>query len=79
MINRDNLIASLKKSLDAEERAVPIYSKHLNSTLFFSGLDKDFQERIKGLLSILAKESIRHEQVLRTLIKKIERSSKDVY
>ena len=79
MITKDDLIASLRENLNTEERAVPIYTKHISSTLFFSGLDKRIQEKIKNTLLTLKRESERHEQIFRALIEKVQKSPKDVY
>ena len=79
MINKNDLIASLKQNLYTEEQAIPIYSKHLNSTVFFSGFNKGLQEKIKNTLLILKKESQHHEQIFKALIDKLEKSPKDVY
>jgi rubrerythrin len=79
MIKKDDLLASLKESLNTEERAIPIYTRHLNSTLFFSGFSKELQKKIKDTLLTLKSESQRHEQVFKALIEKVEKSQKDVY
>jgi rubrerythrin len=79
MIKKEDLLASLKESLNTEERAIPIYTRHLNSTLFLSGFSKDLQEKIKNTLLTLKSESQRHEQIFKALIERLERSQKDVY
>ncbi len=79
MINKNDLIASLKQNLYTEEQSIPIYSKHLNSTVFFSGFSKGLQEKIQNTLLILKNESQHHEQIFKALIDKLEKSPKDVY
>ena len=79
MINKEDLLKSLKASLNTEERAIPLYTKHINRTLFLSGFDKDLQSKIKDTLLTLKAESQRHEQIFRSLVDKVERSQRDVY
>jgi rubrerythrin len=78
-VKKEDLIGSLREGLNAEERAIPIYTRHLQNTLFLSGLDKDFSEKIRNTLLRLAEESIQHERIFKALIKHIEGSAKDVY
>jgi molybdopterin synthase catalytic subunit len=79
MIKKIDLLKSLKESLNTEERAMPVYARHLGSTIFFSGFSKDMQEKIKDTLLTLKAESERHEQIFKALIEKVEKSQKDVY
>jgi hypothetical protein len=79
VITRDDLLIFLKESLDTEERAIPLYARHLNSTLFFSGFDIGLQKKIEDMLLKLKRESEGHALLLKPMIDKIERSRRDVY
>jgi rubrerythrin len=79
VISKKDLIDSLKQSLYAEEKAIPIYTRHLDSTLFLSGFSKGLQKKIKNTLLILKSESERHEQIFKALLEKVEKSQNDVY
>ena len=79
MINKDELLRILKDAYYAEEEGVLIYTKHLNSAIFWTGLDKDKVRRIKEILESLAKGSIAHKPVIEKMIKYVKESSKDAF
>lgn len=79
MIKKDDLIAQLKQLRSEEELAIPIYSKHLESTFFLSHIKPAAQEEIKSMLLTLALESEVHARMFEALIKKVEGSKQDVY
>jgi rubrerythrin len=59
--NQEKMIELLKHALMAEEKAVPIYNKHLKSAVFWAGLSEDKSAKIKKVLELLAKESTSHK------------------
>lgn len=79
MINKDELLRTLKDAYYTEEEGVLIYTKHLNSAIFWTGLDKDKVRRIKEILESLAKGSIAHKPVVEKMIKYVKESSKDAF
>jgi rubrerythrin len=79
MIKKNKLIDSLKKCMDREEKAIPIYMQHLNNTLFLSGFKQEEQTEIINILKILSKESEGHRASFEYMLKEIEESSCNVY
>lgn len=79
MIKKEELIARLKQLQSEEEKAIPIYAKHLEKTSFLSHLKPDAQKEIKSILLTLASESEGHAKVFETIIKKVTGSEQDVY
>lgn len=79
MITKDKLLHSLKKSLQTEEMAIPVYTKHLESTVFLSGLTQEEEKKIEEVLLMLGKESEIHKKVFQSLIQEVEKSSQHVY
>jgi len=79
MITKNDLIISLTESLNTEEKAMPVYTKHLHNTLFFSRFKREDQEKIKKILSILKSESENHKDIFEDLIKQIKGEGRDVY
>jgi len=78
-MKKEELLALLKRCLNEEERAIPLYTKHLSETLFLSGFKPEAQIRIKELLLLLKKESESHEKIFNNLIQDVKRASQDVY
>ncbi|MDD5064103.1 MAG: hypothetical protein PHQ35_05005 [Phycisphaerae bacterium] len=78
-MTKEKLLNLLGESLKAEESALPLYTKHLSSTLFLSNFDADEQQHVKRILQTLENESKGHYHTLRCLIDKIKEEKKDVY
>lgn len=79
MINKDELSRLLKDAYYAEEEGVLIYTKHLNSAIFWTGLNKDKAKRAKEILESLAKGSIAHKPIVEKMIKYIKESNKNAF
>jgi len=79
MINKDELSHLLKAVYYAEEEGVLVYTKHLNSAIFWAGLDKDKVKKAKEILESLAKGSIAHKPIVEGMIKYVKESSKDAF
>ncbi|MDD5464779.1 MAG: hypothetical protein PHP73_00285 [Candidatus Omnitrophica bacterium] len=79
MIKKEELLKFLKEAEVLEEKSIPVYTKHLDSTLFLSGFSKEEQEELKKVLLILKKGSEEHREIYEDLINKIRESAKDVY
>ena len=73
------MLEALKEALRIEEQAIPLYARHINNSLFLSGLEKNKRKRAEDVLNILHKESERHGAIFRSLIEKVKVSEKDVY
>ena len=79
MMTKDALIARLKQLHHDEELAMPIYTKHLESTFFLSHIKPEAQKEIKSMLLALATESKEHARMFEAIIKKVKESGRDVY
>ena len=79
MINKDKLLRILKDAYYSEEEGILIYTKHLNSAIFWTGLDKNKIKRIKEILESLAKGSIAHKPIVEKMIKYVKETNKDAF
>jgi len=79
MITKEKLVDELEEALNTEESAVPLYAKHISSTLFLSGFTDKSCSRIKEILSELASDSDRHTHMFEQLIEHVKSGGKDVY
>lgn len=79
MIKKDELLHLLKDAYYAEEEGVLIYTKHLNSAIFWTGIDKDRIKKAKEILEKLAKGSIAHKPIVERMIKYTKESGKDAF
>ena len=78
-MTKDELVVRLRQLHNEEELAIPIYTKHLESTFFLSHIKPDAQKEIKSMLLTLAMESEVHARMFEATIKKVKESEKDVY
>lgn len=78
-MTKEELLVMLQRALDEEENAIPLYTKHLSTTLFLSDFPPEARVRIKELLLLLKKESESHAQVYDRLLKGVRGSHQDVY
>ncbi|MBN1787662.1 MAG: hypothetical protein JW806_04640 [Sedimentisphaerales bacterium] len=78
-MTKEKLINLLEEAAKTEESALPLYTRHLSSTLFLSDFDTNEQQRISQILQILENESKGHQRTLLSLIDKIKEDNKDVY
>lgn len=77
MISKRLLLQFLRKAMDAEEKAIPIYMKHLETTVFWAGMEKDATEFTKKEFMRFAKESSVHKKIVGELIERIEKDPRD--
>lgn len=78
-MNKQELLQILEEGLKIEEEVIPIYSHHINNTLFLSGLTAQKTKTIGNLLDVLKKDSERHRQLFNEMIQRVKESSVDVY
>lgn len=62
------IIRLLKDALLAEERAVPIYNKHLESAVFWTGISEDKANKARSALQVLSSESLRHRMIVEKIL-----------
>lgn len=79
MIEKQKLLKLLEDVLKAEEDAVLIYKKHLESVIFWTGIGKDKIKRAKELLDSLAQGSAGHKKAVKKLIKDIQEKDRDAF
>ena len=79
MITKEQLLNELNEALKTEESAIPLYTKHVSSTLFLADMEKEKVSRIKEILGILNSDSQKHAEMFKSLINRIEGDAKDVY
>jgi rubrerythrin len=78
-MTKSELIAQLKDLHNEEELAIPIYTKHLESTFFLSHIEPGTRKEIEEMLLTLAMESEVHARIFEAMIKKIQESERNVY
>lgn len=79
MPDKQKTLEFLEECLRLEESVIPLYSRHIDNTLFLSGFDKAEREKISRILNKLRSDSMRHRKIFAGLVKKIKGSDKDVY
>jgi hypothetical protein len=79
MIDKKELLTMLEKAKISEEKSIPIYTKHMGTAIFWTGIDKEKVEKIKEALILLARESERHRKVDEYLIAKIKSEARDAF
>lgn len=79
MISKEKLLEYLKEGLDKEEKSIPIYMKHLDSAIFWAGLDQKIVNKAREAFTFSMKESIRHKEIIENLIKTIKEDTKNAY
>ena len=78
-MTRTEFIAFLEESIRIEEFVIPIYARHIESTLFFAGFAQDKGEKVRGILRELGVDSERHRRALEDLLATVRQADKDVY
>ena len=79
MATKKELIDFLEEALKTEEKAVPLYARHIGSTLFLSPFNETQRTRIQTILETLKEESQEHAKMYGQLIDKIKSEARDVY
>lgn len=71
--NKDKILSILREARNAEESIIPIYTKHLESAIFWTGVSQDTALSAKKILRRLAVESAAHKITVEQLIARLER------
>jgi len=79
MIEKEALSRILKEALDAEEKGVLIYAKHLESAIFWTGIKKDKVQKARELLRELAQGSLGHKKIVAELIEEVRKTDKHAF
>lgn len=78
-MNKDELISMLEEGIKIEESLIPLYAKHISSTLFLSEYPEKKREEIKTVLNSLENDSEAHKNIYMRLLEKTKGEDKDVY
>lgn len=79
MANREEIVKIIEEALKIEESAIPLYSKHVNNTLFLSGFAERERSKVKEILDRLKRESENHKLIFEKLLAVIKSSKQNVY
>ena len=79
MIDKNELIKILEEALIAEEKAIPIYMKHLATAVLWTGMEKVDMEKIRTTMSVLLVESEGHKNTVLDLLDRIKSGGKGAY
>ncbi len=79
MISREDLLKKLKEALVTEEQSIPIYTKHLDSAVFWTGWDEETTKKAKNTFRNLADESKRHKILIENLIERIKKDKRNAF
>lgn len=79
MLKKHELITLLEESLKTEESAIPLYTKHVRSTLFLSDLPVKNKNRIDEILKELNTQSLGHAIMFQQIIDTVKGDDRDVY
>lgn len=78
-MDKEELLDNLKKMVNTEETAIPLYSEYIDEALSASPFLEAQKKQIDTYLKQLDQESKQHSLTFKRLIKKIERNRQDVY
>jgi hypothetical protein len=76
MLSKQELIGLLEESLKG---AIPLYTKHVSSTLFLSKMPKEKKLRINDILQELHTQSSGHAITYKQMINDIQGDNRNVY
>lgn len=79
MISKEDLLKELKQALITEEKSIPIYMKHLDLAVFWTGWDEKIAAKVKAVFAHLAQESTRHKGMIANLIVHIEKEERNAF
>ena len=72
-MGRDEALRILREARETEEKSMPIYTKHLSSAVFWTGISPEAAAKAKKVLQRLADESAAHKVMVEELIHRLER------
>ncbi|MFC1479937.1 hypothetical protein ACFL5Y_00620 [Candidatus Omnitrophota bacterium] len=79
MMSKEELLTILENARLAEEKSIPIYTKHLKSAVFWTGVKQEDVEKIRETLRILAEESEKHKKIVEDLIEQVKTKEKNAF
>ena len=78
-MDKTKLLNMIKEAMDMEEKSIPIYTRHLEAAVFWTGMDEDTIKKIKEAFKYLASASAKHKETLDELYKRIKEAVQDAY
>lgn len=79
MISKHKLIELLESATLAEEKVVPIYTRHLQAAVWWTGLAVQKAEKARWILMVLADQSWQHKKIIETLVNELKEDDRDAY
>jgi len=71
-MDKKEIIKLLKEALFSEEKVIPIYSKHLSSSVSWVGIEQKKKERVKEILGQLEVDSRRHKNTVEKILEDLQ-------
>lgn len=72
MEKKQNILHLLDECIKLEDKAIPLYTKHLENPEFFKGVSPEDAERVKKALKTLAHDSQSHRWIFESLRAKVK-------
>lgn len=79
MIKKDNLLNQISELESLEKRLIPLLSRQISSSLFFSNLKEKERNSIIEQLQSIAVNKKRHIEILNGIKEEVSKGEKDVY
>ena len=79
MIKKDKLLKQIDAVTDLEKRLIPLFNKHISTSLFFSGLGEKERDSIKEQFQKIAISKTKHLEVLAGIKNEVTKGKNDVY
>ncbi|MBS3761896.1 MAG: hypothetical protein KGZ25_01210 [Planctomycetes bacterium] len=79
MMAKEDLLKALDKAVRTEEKATPLYLRHVSASVPWFGFEDDEKEEIQNVLRSIAQDSSRHREMIEELREKVEQEDRDVF
>lgn len=79
MISKRELLSTLTEGVKREDSIMPLYAKHIEHTIEFSGLDKAMQDKFVNTMELLISESTARKATFNAIRKIVESSKQDSF
>jgi len=79
VIARDRLLEMIDKGIRTEEKAGPLYLKHISASVAWYGFTEKQRKHVEGVLRQIASESEEHRASLASARRAVEEGGQDVY
>lgn len=79
MISKKELLTLLADGIKREDEILPLYARHLEHTVEYSGFDELTQNRITNAMEVLIKESAARKGTFNAISALVEASDRDIF